>query len=244
MQIVAVTRCHYGLDYIAAVVESTAPLADKHIILYSARPTFHHATALPNPDSEADLRAIAEEAGKGRVEWHNDMPVSVAQAMALYPEADMILELDADEIIEPLLCRGVVERYARGELTAYCYRLPMLHFWRSFSYVCKDGNHPQRLYLPAHRDKGDTAFFPETRGNILHMGYARTIVDMQYKLSLSEHQDEFRPRWWDDRFMCFPDVLTDLHPITPDMWNAEFYDRELLPGCLRRHKYYDLKVIE
>jgi hypothetical protein len=156
----------------------------------------------------------------------------------------MVLELDADEIIEPSLCRDIIERYARGELTAYSYRLPFVHFWRSFNYVCRDGNHPTRLYLPRQRGGQEGIYYPSGAGHVLHFGYARTITDMRYKISLSAHQDEFRARWWDDVFMAFPDRLTDLHPVSVDFWNAEPYDRAGLPDCLRGHAYYGMEKIE
>lgn len=243
MQAIAVTRCHYGADYLGAVIESSEALAVRHVVLYTSVQTFtlHHST-MTNPDSREELRSIAEHAGGNRLDWREGLPISVETAFGLY-DADVVLELDADEIIEPSLCRSIIERYARGELTAFSYRLPMLHFWRSFDYVCRDGNHPPRLYLPRNRGNEAGVFYPADAGAILHMGYARRVPDMQYKLSLSEHMNEFRAGWWDDIFMRFPQRVNDLHPITPDMWNAAPYDKRNLPGALRRHPYYRLGEI-
>lgn len=243
MNIVAVTRAHYGCDYIRAVVQSTEGFAEKHAVLYTPVPTFRHSAPVPNPDSEAELHSIASAAGGARLEWLTGLPVEVDTAFKQFPSADIILELDADEVIEPLLCRDIIERYSRGELTARSYRLPLIHFWRSFGYVCRDGNHPPRLYLP-HNSGQDGVYYPSGAGHILHFGYARRIVDMEYKIALSAHRDEFRKTWWDDTFMAFPDRLMDLHPISPDFWNAEAYDKTRLPDCLREHPYYQLDKIE
>lgn len=243
MLAVSVTRCLYGADFLGAVVESTEAIAERHIVLYTPVQTFTlHRSSMTNPDTRDALRSIADHAGGNRLDWREGLPISVTTAFSLY-DADIVLELDADEIIEPSLCRDIIARYTRGELTAFSYRLSMLHFWRSFDYVCKDGNHPPRLYLPRNKGSNEGEFYPSGAGHILHMGYARRIPDMEYKISLSEHLNEFRPEWWTDIFTAFPKRLDDLHPISPQMWNAEAYDKRNLPGCLRRHPYYRLSEI-
>jgi hypothetical protein len=164
----------------------------------------------------------------------------------MFPSADLILELDADEIPHRSLLDDIRRRMEGGELTASMYRLPFVHHWRSFRHICRDGNWPVRLYLPKNHG-GEIEFWPEgdTHGAIHHFGYARQIADMRYKLDISAHRSEFRPGWWEDTFLAYPQRLNDLHPVCVDgFWNAEPIERESLPAVLRGHPFYHLEVIE
>lgn len=243
-QIVAFSRCHYGVDYLPCVLRSALPFVDKHLIIYTPVPTFGRYTDLPNPDSRDALMAAAQSVGSDKVLWVEGVPVEVDTALRYFPDADIVLELDADEIIEAALFEDIIERYERGELTASAYRLPFLHFWRSFNYACDDAGWPVRLYLPKN-GRGDATMYPTgNTGRVLHFGYARTNVDTKYKWETSVHIGELRPEWWRDIWARFPERLTDVHPVIRDWWNAEPYDKAQLPDFMRQHPYFSLEIVE
>jgi hypothetical protein len=240
--IIAVTRLHYGKDYLWDVIKSTEGFADKHLVLYTPVSTFSQHTDLPCPDNRAELLAIAQDAGGARLDWREGLRVAVPTAFTEYPQADLYLELDADEVLSPELKADILAR--KDELTAAVYRLPFAHFWRNFNTVCLDASWPTRIFIPNNENK-ETAYWPGgmEAGLVYHFGYARQKQDMLYKLGLSEHKPEFRPGWWLDKYIA--NAQEDLHPVCKDgFWNAEYFDKERLPEHLRNHPYYNLEIIE
>lgn len=246
MKIIAFTRVHYGLDYLEWVMRSTLGFAMQHIILYSPEVSLgFNRSERPCPDNRQELFKAARRAGP-RLSWIDGVRPNVESILFIHPDADAVLELDADEVIHPSLVEDIRRRLEGGELAAREYRLPFVHHWRNFGYVCRDTNWPIRLYLPKNHD-GNTDYWPEgdIHGAIHHFGYARSIVDMRYKLDCSVHKPEFRPGWWDDIFLKFPERLNDLHPVCVDgFWNAEPISRSTLPPVLFDHPYFNLEVIE
>lgn len=243
-KIYAFSRVHYGIDYLRQVIQSTMPFVREHLILYTPTPTFGRYTSMPNPDSREAVFNAAFSVKGARVRWMEHVPVQVETALNTYPDADLILELDADEIIQPALFEHMIRRYELGELNNFAYRVPFLHHWRSFGYVCEDSGHPIRLYVPKAANR-ETSYYPSGNGYIHHFGYARRTLDMQYKWETSMHIGELRPEWWGDIWGKFPDRLTDVHPVCRDhFWDARPYDRAKLPEYMREHPYYGLEVIE
>lgn len=237
---IAWTRVHYGVDYLEYVCKSTAGWADYHVILYTAVPTYGFGTHLANPDSREDLLAAAQRGAGGRLIWLDNAPIDALTVHRLYPEADLILELDADEVIDYSLLHALESDYHAGRLEARHYRLPMSHYWRSFGWRCEDSNPPIRLWQP--RVAGGEAYYPDKAGRIHHFGYARTEANMRYKWDVSHHKPELRTDWW-DKFRRFE--KDDVHPVCIDgFWNAHPVDRAELPAILRSHPYYEKVIIE
>jgi hypothetical protein len=244
-EIKAITRLHYGADYLEQVIRSTEGFADKHIVVYTPVPTFGHYTHLPNPDTRDQLLDIAQRAAGKRLHWIEGRVPEIAVALDAYDNIDILLELDADEVIQPQLVRTILERYEAGLLTHRQYRLPMIHHWRSFSYACRNPGWPGRLYLP--KVGGDSIEYfegGEASGVIHHFGYCRRRADMEYKVQLSVHRPEWRAGWWENKYDAFPNDLADVHPCCVDMWNAEPYDKTQMPEIMRDHPYYNLEVVE
>lgn len=244
MQIIAYTRLHYGADYLGAVIRSTEGFAARHVVMYTPVPTFGRSTDLPCPDNHDQLRDIAQAAGRHRLHWVEGLPVNGRTALELYPDADALLELDADEVIQPQLAQDIIRQLAAEGLDRPAYRLPFVHHWRSFDHVCRDSGWPVRLYLPKLPGK-EIAFWPggQEAGVIHHFGYARREADTLYKIGVSMHKEEFRPGWWENVFMAYPKRLTDLHPVSIDFWNAEPFCRADIPAVLQDHPYYELEKI-
>lgn len=242
--IVGYTMLHYGTDYLASALQSLAPYVDKHVILYSKTPTFGSSTDLPCPDSREDLRGIAERALGKKLAWHEDYAQNYTTVQRLYPNADLILEVDADEVWPVKLVAGVLRAWRNGNLRAMKYRVSMQHFWRSFNYVCKDTSWPIRVCVPKADSTVEGHIWDDT---IHHFGYARSIDDMRYKMDTSAHKGEWRRGWWREKFSSWnPDSgpFEDLHPVNVNFWNAEKYDKSALPDFMRDHPYFKIEVIE
>lgn len=246
MKIAAFTPCHYGVDYLEYVLRSTQGFADQHMVLYTEHISRGYTrTDMHCPDSRHDLYRVAQKAGR-RLMWVDDCQPDINSALALRPDVDILLLLDADEVIHQDLVDDIRRRYANGELTANQYRLPFVHHWRSFRYVCRNPGWPVRLFLPKNMN-GQIDYWPEgdAQGNIHHFGYARSLTDMRYKMAVSIHHPEFRHDWWNDIFLRFPERLTDLHPVCRDgFWNAESFNLASLPQALGDHPWLNFEVIE
>lgn len=243
MNIVALTRLHYGSDYLDAVIRSTEGFADKHLVVYTPVPTFGQGTDLPNPDTRDQLLTIAQRAAGKRLHWVEGQIPSVFVTYHEFADVDVILELDADEVIHQDLLRDIRQKLDRGELDHFRYRLPMIHHWRCFHLGCTDGQWPERLYLPKAKNR-DTAYYDRVGSYIHHFGYARRDVDMRYKWGVSLHKPELRPEWWTEIWDKFPERLKDLHPTNNDFWNADPFEDGLLPAALINHPYRYLEVIK
>lgn len=240
--IIAFTRLHYGKDYLGYVIASALPFVDKFIILYTPIPTFGRMPPLACPDSRDELYGIAAAVAGAKLAWREGLAISADVAMRLYPDIELALELDADEVIHPALFEHILHCHQQHELNAYCYRLPFWHHWRSFRYVCEDGSWPARLYSP-HLPRADAVYYEGAPARIHHFGYARAEQDMHYKWATSAHADEFRAAWWHDIWCKFPDRLTDLHPVSRDYWYAQPFDVADLPPILHSHPYRERMVI-
>lgn len=239
--IVGYTMLHYGVDYLAYALTSLRDYVDKHVILYSGAPTFGSRTDLPCPDSRQDLLSIAKSILGNKLLWCDDLPQNYDTVLQLIPHADLILELDADEVMPEGMIVSVLRQFKAGALRSRRYRLPMVHHWRSFNYICADGSWPIRLCVPKTNDS--EAMYPYLTAPIHHFGYARSVADMRYKIETSAHRGEWRPGWWNDVFLRFPERLTDLHPVVNNMWNAQPFDKHNLPGFMHTHPWFDAEVI-
>jgi hypothetical protein len=239
--IVAFSRVHYGKDYLSDVIRSALPFVDRFLVMYTPVPTFGRSTPLRCPDTRDEIHELAVSSAGDKLDWREDVPVEAGTAISIYNDADMVIEMDADEVYHQDLLAHMVESYRTGKLTEYCYRLPFLHHWRSFYYTCKDASWPARLYIPANKGK-DTVYYEDAPAFVHHFGYARSTSDMQYKWETSVHMPELRLDWW-DTWKAFPDRLTDLHPTIENYWCAEPLDRAALPAALINHPYGDMEVI-
>lgn len=245
--IIAFTRLHYGADYLGYVIRSALPFVDKYVVLYTPTATFGNTPTISCPDPREQLLTIAISAAGNeghKIDWHDDKRPETGEALAMYPDADMALELDADEVIHPWLFEHILENLRDGNLTKFNYRLPFLHYWRSFRYACEDSSWPARLYLPKNAKDGDPAFYDNAPACIHHFGYARKTADVRYKWECSMHNADFRSEWWEEIWHKFPERLTDLHPVSRDFWNAREVDPTCLPEVLKDHDYSWRGVIE
>jgi hypothetical protein len=247
-QIVVVTDVHYGADYLRYVIRSSEYLSEggeapPHVCLYTARATFGFQPRLPNPETCEQLRDIALAAGGSRVIWRDDLPPAMDTVFGMFPEAEIVVELDSDEVLSPGLAQHVLKCYNAGLLDRDKYFLPTAHLWRSFRHICRGGDHP-RLYVRRNAPTHDWHALPQPAPDYLyHFGYATTQRVQRYKWACSAHQNELRPEWWADIWGAYPYRLTDLHPVQTGLWNAEPCGVEVLPPCMADHPFGHLEVI-
>lgn len=236
---------HQGRPYFKYAVEALYNQVDKIYIMYTDIPSQGFTGAKPCPDDEHDLQ-LDIKPFMDKVEWitgHWDYEGNHVDAVKAYAKPDdWLIRFDADEIFPP----GSVDYYIKqAEETRYnMFRIPMIHFWRSFNWVCRDAQFPYRL---EHYNSGEGSGWlsADEEYKILHFGYAQPTVYIEYKMQVSAHRPEWRKNWFADRWLA--NAKDDIHPVaylpTP-MWNAEPYDKTLLPDVLKKHPYYDLEVIE
>jgi len=127
------------------------------------------------------------------------------------------------------------------------YRVPFLHFWRSFDKVCRDGHSPERFVKlsgsnmnPAYLDDGYLEGSPE-KYRIYHMGYAQPDKYIQYKMDVQAHHNEWRQDWYFEKWS--KNAQTDVHPVVFDFWNTEDYDKNKMPEELKKNIYHNQSLI-
>lgn len=252
MKVIALTVLHYGKPYLAYAMQALVDFVDEYWVLYSPTPSHNGGqAALPCPDSENDLWAIASIVAGSKLRWYKgNWRHEGEQRDAIYklcPDADVILVADSDEIWPSQLARTVLSYSSRivYDMPKRGLRLPMIHFWRSFNRaVLHDPALPVRVIYPRIDPKyGDSTAWLH-KPPICHMGYAVPEVYMRYKWSgIHGHQNELRPGWLENTFVA--NKQTDCHPVGSEHWNPETIDPwDYLPRFMQTHPYANLEVIE
>lgn len=248
MKVVGYCALHYGLDYLEYAIKSVIDYVDDFWVLYSPVGSHGHHADRPCPEREKDLYRAAARAAGHKLHWHSGAwPYEGAQRETIHqvaPDADVILVVDADEIwpadtVEKMLSH--YEPHAPIHET-YRYRLPMIHFWRSFyRAILHDPALPERVIVTKGRI--DYTGFDNPRP-ICHMGYAQSPKIVEYKQLTHGHRSEWRRDDWFNRvFMA--NVQVNTHPVGSDYWNPEDVNPwDYLPDFMRQHPYADMAVIE
>jgi hypothetical protein len=245
---------HYGRPYLRAAVEAILPQVDHLVILYSPKPSQGFGTDTPCPDTEGELKQEAFDAldlqaigldGQSKIQWvrgHWHHEGEHTDAIWQYADGyDWIVRLDADEIFPPGMVAEMIAQAEETQHKNYC--VPFVHFWRSFSRVNRDAQMPVRL---ARVNGGEGQRYLDSKGGkwfVYHFGYAQPSRYIQYKLQVSGHRPEFRPDWYEKKWLA--NAQEDLHPVNfPGFWNAEPFDKETMPEVLKRHPYFSMTVID
>lgn len=239
---------HYGQPFLATAVESIVDQVDHIVILYTPSPSQGWGATMPCPDTRQELiESVALWMDK--ITWvdgswsnEGDHCDAIHAFQAGY---DWIIRFDADEVFQP----GTVDEWIKqAEITlAKHFRVPFIHFWRSFDRVCRDAQNPQRMERVnggdafAYIDSGDLQGKPEAF-SVLHFGYAQPTKYIDYKMQVQGHHAEWRQDWYGDKWL--PNAQTDIHPVIFNFWNAEDYDKSKLPEVLKKHPYFEMEIIE
>jgi hypothetical protein len=236
---------HTGVPYLEAAVQAIIPQVDKLIIAYSPKPTQGFNTDVPCPDNWKDLYPLAYDAIWIYGQWYTEEQ----HLDAVWPYTrgfDYIVRLDSDEIFPPGMVNEMILQ--AQEIDAIRFRIPFQHFWRSFSKVCRDGSQPIRLTKLSGSHNEIKASIPTLdSGNgkwvVHHMGYAQPTKYIEYKMLVSGHKLEWRQDWLKDRWIV--NAQKDVHPVMfPKHWMPEDFDKNTLPDVLKRHKYFNMEIID
>ncbi len=244
MKTVSYTALLYGLDYLEYAIRSVIDAVDEHHIIYSPVGAHGHRTPVPCPESRDELYAAAERGAGSKLRWHDAGEFAYEgqqrdSILQYAPDADVILVVDADEILED----GMAQEAIDFALTANVrrIRLPFLHLWRSFHRgFAHDPAYPDRVICPKVAD-GETTM--PTNKRVWHAGYAQRPEIVAYKTLTHGHRGEFRRDvdWLNDVFLA--NRQYDCHIVGSDAWNCEDIDQSTLPTPLKDHPYRFMEVI-
>jgi hypothetical protein len=241
MKVIAYTPLLYGKDYLRYAIASIEPFVDRHVILYTGRPSYGHGTKMACPDTKEELREIAlafphVEWYEGQ--WYNESEHRHAIHKLLPPDTDILLPIDADEVWEPGVLQGCL-RTVYDKASSHEYRLfGFVHLWRSFKWACTDDMAPARII--DLRQSGGVDYI---RGTVFHFGYAQTVELMRYKWAIHGHIAELRKNWLRDKYINWKPGMDDVHPTCVGTWGPRLLSPGLMPAVLGQHPYRNLEII-
>lgn len=237
----------YGGEYLPEAIKAVEPYVEEIIMLYTDKPSYGHGTNVGCPESEYDLKNIAYSASK-KVKWVNISANGEAQHRGhIFRYAEQngyggVLTFDADEVF--------------GDLTPYleqCWQSQkrnigfsgFINFYKSFNYVCRDHFTPIRFH---NLNNADEKGHDVVNAPVYHFGCAQRMEIMRYKLLIHGHFDELRKNWLDEVYSAWEpgkDIPGGLHltAYNPPLWQAEWFDRNILPDLLKGHFNFNKDVI-
>jgi hypothetical protein len=196
------------------------------------------------------LKALAHKAAGNKLVWHRgEWPHEGKQRDMIYeyePDADIIVIVDSDEVWgrEQLdySIEYVITSMGRVARKARTYRVPMVHYWRSFRRcITQDTSYPVRLICPKQSGERE---IPNEFGYINHFGYAIRPSLMRYKWLIHGHRGEYRTSWFDEVYLN-KDRQDDLHPVGSDSWNFDVINPlDYMPDWMQSHPFYNMEWIE
>lgn len=249
MKVIAYTALMYGKDFLSYAMTSVSDAVDEYWILYAAEGSHGSRTSIPCPDTRDELYALAAYTAGTKLRWidgdWNSEGEQRDSIHKLVPDADVVLNVDADEIwsagmVERVLSAVTEPRHAFVSR----WRLPFIHYWRSmYRAVLHDPAFPERVILPqVHGGTTDTLNIGQV---VHHMGYAQRSEIVRFKLLTHGHRSEFRRDvdWFRDVFMA--NRQHDTHPVGSEYWNVEAVDPFALglPEYMRQHPFAGMDVI-
>ena len=248
MSITAYMPLHYGAPYLEAAIHSIRADVSRIIIIYSATGSHGTQTDAEPPDSYADLYRIARDAAGSKLEWysHHGFANESQQRMSvmnyLTSEDEYLVPLDSDEVWSDGLLNKSIE-LARQHPEIRLWRLPMVHYWRSFKRGITSPDLPDRLInLKATGDGVST--IPGEFGVIHHLGYAQPPRYIDYKWRIHGHKHEYRTDidWFKERWLT--NAQEDVHPVAINHWNTFDVNPVTIPEELHNHPYAHMDIIE
>ena len=236
---------HYGSDYLGYSIKSIYDHVDQIHILYANKPSHGHSSNLVNPDTIEKLKSASLRFGDpgSKLIWHHgtwgNEPAQRAMVYKIADEvgADLCLAVDADEIWDKHVLESAIKSAIKKNKKINLIK--MLTFWRCFHKVTTDEMWPIRIIIPNGVE--GTNYLD---GRVNHFGYARSIADIEYKISIHGHKSEWRDDWL-DLYKSWPDSKNvGLHPVDSSVWrNVNDFDKSTLPEYMRDHPYYNLEKI-
>jgi len=252
-KIVSLTIVHYGADYISYALRSVAPFVDEIYVMLASQPSHGTPTNLVCPDSPEQMRETILNSGPSvlnklrLVEGRWDNEGQHRDEIYNYTKhGDLIVVVDADEVWDAKnLQSGIALMQSMPEKK--WYKVRMTNFWRSFNWACTDPMMQDRIVRVGAPSEeiiySPFSALPEYP-DIWHFGYARKPKDIEYKIQIHGHFDEWRGDWYQDKFLDWKPGIVDVHPTCVGFWTPQPFNKELLPEDLKSHPYYSLDRIE
>lgn len=243
------TALHYGLDYLPYALRSVYDFVDKLHIVYTPRPSHGHYTNEMLPETRDQLYDAAfEHDPLNKIIWHDTQNIleegahrDIAVGLCKQHGAKLVLVLDADEVWPEDTLAGMLS-YVWDQDSARNWLINFTSLWRSFDWVVRDDLWPVR-FLDLRHSNG-TAYVNKEIGLVYHFGYAVRDEIMRYKMSCHGHKGEWRPDWYDTKWLAWPPP-PDCHPTNEDgFWNPEAFYREQLPDVMWEHPFWGVERIE
>jgi len=248
MNIQSYTIVHYGKDYLSYALRSVYHSVDQLNVFYTPNPSHGHQVDILPPETKEELmKAAFAYDPDNKVKWfdmlgmrHEGQQRDAALELCQSDGADLVVVVDCDEIWHrkqlELALSEVVERNQRNHL------VNMIHFWRSFNWVCRDDGWPVRIIDLTAPNKA-VSYISREMAQVCHFGYAIRDAVMQYKWQIHGHKNELRFIWKNN--LWYHTAPKDCHPTNDNgFWNTEPFDKSELPDFMREHPFYNLERIE
>ncbi len=265
MKVHSLTILHYGKDYLSYALRSVYHSVDQLHIFYTPTPSHGHSTNIPPVETKKELmQAVRAYNPDNKITWYDMLGVinegdqrNLALKTVEESGAELVVVLDCDEVWRQanlIKALSVVQDMN----SARNWLVNMIHFWRSFNWVCYDNGWPVRII--DLRNSKSTSYLPDkVISPVYHFGYATTDRVMKYKWRIHGHKNELRPEWLTDIWPVWPPIYPDAdskihypgdrpfccHPTNRDnFWEPEPFDKERLPEFMREHPFYGLEKIK
>jgi hypothetical protein len=240
-KILGYTALHYGKEYLRESLGSVIDHVDRMLILYTDKPSYGFGTEAKCPDSEEELRKIAEEVCGEKLLWikggWGQEGAHRGEAFRYSGGYDGMLAIDADEVY----CQKTLPKAIEDGMKSAHWLSGFggyINFWRSFNHACYDGFTPVR-FTNLHRNH-DTGM-GVVSCTVYHFSTAQSAETMRYKLEIHGHKNEIRKNWLEEIY--FSDQMEDLHLTSFGLWNATPFDKETLPESLKSHPNFNKERI-
>lgn len=236
----------YGEEYLEASIKSIEPFCDKIVILWTNHPTQGYGTDMKSPDSDKNIKAIAE-AASSKVMFVDVSNETIQhegdhrnQIYKYITDEDILLMVDPDEIFEPKDLEKALELCSTSPYREHGVR-GYYHFWRSFNHCCTDGFLPIRfINLKVPFVSSGPKGIIDCR--IYHFSLCQREETIRFKMKTFGHASELRPDYIDSIWKAWtPDNGIELlHPTSLGIWHkAQEFDKAQLPPVLFWHPNFN-----
>lgn len=231
----------YGKEYLRESLESVVKHVGRFVVLYTNQPSYGFGTTATCPDSEEELRAIAEEVLGDKLLWvrgsWGQEGAHRGEILRYSGGFDGILAIDADEVY----CQETLPLAIEAAMVSphqYSGFGGYINFWRSFNHACYDGFTPVR-FTNLHRDGGTGMGVVSCR--VYHFSCAQSKEIMDFKYEIHGHKEELRQDWLEKIY--YGDEMNYVHPVSVEIWVATPFDKNTLPESLKAHPNFNKERI-
>jgi hypothetical protein len=258
MKVHSLTILHYGKDYLSYALRSIYHSVDVCHVFYTPTPSHGHNTNIPPIETKEELMQAAYAYDpENKIKWYDmlglrhegeqrDLALETVEAAG----AELVVVVDYDEVWDKdILSMMLTEVWENSNSRNHLVN--MIHFWRSFNYVCCDNGWPIRIINLRYSEMNYRVakYLSPDIGRVYHFGYAITDKVMNYKWQIHGHKNELRPNWFSTYWSAWPPI-ENCHPTNgrneqdEPFWTPEPFDKEQLPEFMRQHPFYNLEKIE